>query len=264
MDHVIAKSCALSNPVGGGDHFCFTTALMNLEDILDDLSVRFLLALQYHDWEFSERLYFILEEAYWFFLDFYQRKNRSLYLPFRDFCERILVHNSLPFDEAEYRAFKVYKRRVPVYGGILLSPDMDQILLVKGINNHHFFFPKGKKCKDETGIECCCREVFEEVGLDIRGKVSNLVLETARGIFYFVFYVKVNQKFRTISRCEIACVKWVAIHEIVNADESSPYGVLKGYINEIKAVINSVKKNHFRFDTARIIERIDEKLKAKK
>lgn len=228
----------------------------SLEDILDDLSVRFLLVLPYNGTVFSERLYFIIEESYWFFLDFYQKKNRSLYLSFHDFCEKILAHNSLPFNEADYRSFKTYKRRVPVYGGIILNPEMDQVLLVKGMSSSQYFFPKGKKCKDESGMECCCREVLEEVGLDVRGKVSRLFLETQKGVFYFIFYVKTHQRLRTLTRCEISSVKWTSISEIENDTENGPYGAVKVYINKINKMIENVKNKHFRLDTTRIMERV--------
>lgn len=233
----------------------------SLEDVLDDLSVRFLLILPYHGLGFSERLYFTIEETYWFFLDFYQRKNRSLYLSFHDFCEKILAHNSLPFSEADYRSFKTYKRRVPVYGGIILNPDMDHVLLVRGMSSNQYFFPKGKKCKDESGMECCCREVFEEVGLDVRGKTSRLLLETQKGIFYFIFYVKTHLKLRTFTRCEISSVKWTSINEIENEKENGPYSSVKVYINKINKIIETVKNNHFRLDTAKILERVSKRLK---
>lgn len=232
----------------------------SLEDILDDLSVRFLLVLPYHGTVFSERLYFIIEESYWFFLDFYQRKNRSLYLSFHDFCEKILAHNSLPFNETEYRSFKTYKRRVPVYGGIILNPEMDHVLLVKGMSSSQYFFPKGKKCKDESGVECCCREVFEEVGLDVRGKVSRLSLETQKGVFYFIFYVKTQQRLRTLTRCEISSVKWTSINEIENDTENGPHNAVKVYINKINKMIEKVKNKHFRLDTAKIMERVSKRM----
>lgn len=236
---------------------------MNIEEAFDDLSVRFLLATPFSDLKFSERLYFILEESYWFFLDFYQRKNRLPYISFREFCKMLLAHNSLPFIEAEYRAFKIYKRRVPVYGGILLDPEMKHVLLVKGMNNLHYFFPKGKKCKDESGTECCIREVFEEVGISISTKVSRIYLETSRGIFYFVFYVKMDQRFRTLTRYEISSVKWVSIEEIETADIKGPYGVVKSYISKIKEVVENVKENHFRLDINRIMSRVDSRLKTR-
>ncbi|KAL0265852.1 UNVERIFIED_CONTAM: hypothetical protein PYX00_011569 [Menopon gallinae] len=242
--------------------FCKHRAPMtaSLEDILDDLSVRFLLALPWHGQVFSERLYFVIEESYWFFLDFYQRRNRSLYLSFHDFCEKILAHNSLPFNETDYRSFKTYKRRVPVYGGIILNPEMDHVLLVRGMSSSQYFFPKGKKCKDESGVECCCREVFEEVGLDVRGKVSRLSLETQKGIFYFIFYVNTHQRLRTLTRCEISSVKWTPISEIESDSESGPYGAVKAYISKINKIIEAVKNSHFRLDVAKMLDGIGKRL----
>lgn len=40
-----------------------------------------------------------------------------------------------------------------------------------------YSFPKGKVNKNESGVECAIREVWEEVGYDISKKISDKVFK---------------------------------------------------------------------------------------
>lgn len=56
--------------------------------------------------------------------------------------------------------FKIFKKNVPVMGGILLDQDMQRVLLVKGWKNTACWgFPRGKIHKNETDAQCAVREV---------------------------------------------------------------------------------------------------------
>lgn len=228
--------------------------MLSLEDILDELSVRFITELPPNDLSPPERLYFIIEESYWFFIDFYVPKYRH-YLRFRDFCQRILEHNNLKFSATDFRAYKLYKRKVPVYGAIIVNSKMDHVLLVRGNSNINYFFPKGKKCMNEPGIECAVREIYEEVGLDIKTKITSKKIETERGIFYFVFNVGMDQKFETHTRKEISDIRWVSLYKI--REGNGPYTVIKDYAEPIDEVLKRTLKNQFKLDVERLERRMD-------
>lgn len=228
---------------------------MNFEEIvLSDISMRFIIPLTKEKVLHPERLYFALEEAYWFFLDFIVIRNHNLYQSFRMFCEKILIHNSLEFDEDDYRKFKIYKRDVPVYGAVVLNSEMDSILAVRGKGSTRFGFPKGKKSKDETGKECCCREVYEETGYDISNKITSLNVLNSRAVLFFVFNVSKNARFEPKTRFEISSVNWLKISDIAAEGVNGPYGLINKSIYEIISVINQVKINLFKFDISRIQE----------
>jgi mRNA-decapping enzyme subunit 2 len=60
-------------------HFdLFELFFMDLPSILDDLSSRFLLNVPEEDLETFERICFQIEQAHWFYEDFYREKDGSL------------------------------------------------------------------------------------------------------------------------------------------------------------------------------------------
>ena len=64
----------------------------------------------------------------------------------------------------------MYKLSIPTAGLVILNPQMDKVLMVKGWNSGSSWgFPKGKINKNEPERECAAREVFEEVGVDFSG-----------------------------------------------------------------------------------------------
>lgn len=63
--------------------------------------------------------------------------------------------------------FIEYKSRVPVRGAILLNPDLDHCVLVRGMKaSASWSFPRGKINQDEEDDVCAVREVLEETGFD--------------------------------------------------------------------------------------------------
>src|SRR3989338_1201507 len=145
-----------------------------LDDILDDLSARFIVNLSDEHLRQSERVCFQLEQAHWFYEDFYVEKFPSLPhfakpAPFfglmaqRCAAIRHLLSGRTP--QQLYASFVRYKVRVPVCGAVLLTDGGRRCLLVKGWHaKSSWSFPKGKINRDETEAECTIREVYEETG----------------------------------------------------------------------------------------------------
>ncbi|KCZ76841.1 hypothetical protein H311_02152 [Anncaliia algerae PRA109] len=229
---------------------------MKLEEMLDEISVRFILNLHEIEKKYIERLYFILEEAYWFYLDFFVKRYKTIYFKFKEFCKTVLLYNNIEFGENDYLYFKTYKKSIPVYGAIILSKDLQKILLVKGHKSQTFFFPKGKKSKDESGIECAEREVKEEVGLDLNNKLSSLSINTSRGIFYFCFGIDCDQKTKTETRNEIDQIHWVNLSDI--SFDKDEFKVVYLYLTEIKDKIQFYNEIRFKFNLEKIKKKMDE------
>lgn len=88
-----------------------------------------------------------------------------------------------------------------------------------------YSFPKGKVNKDESGVECAKREVWEEVGYDISKKISEkdyleFICEDTGQIqrMYIICGVNENHKFTTSTRYEIGLIEWVKIKDIKKGD----------------------------------------------
>jgi mRNA-decapping enzyme subunit 2 len=109
------------------------------------------------------RLFFQIEEAFWFYEDIYRIQKGLKSFDFKEFSEQIFFHLDALQDfrgetyTKELEKFYEYKRSIPVCGAIILNQDQDKILLVKGYNVNSWGFPRGKINKNETFEECAKR-----------------------------------------------------------------------------------------------------------
>lgn len=107
---------------------------------LDDLCVRFIVNLPEEELQSVERICFQVEEAQWFYEDFIRPLDPELpSLNLRSFCLLIFQHCpmlsefSTHHHTQAFSEFLAYKTRVPVRGAIMLNHDMDEVILVKGL-----------------------------------------------------------------------------------------------------------------------------------
>lgn len=145
---------------------------LSLDQVLEDLSSRFIVNLPPEELESIERICFQIEQAHWFYEDFI--RPQASHLPsytLRKFSEIVFKTSPLlshynPIDA--YDHFLRYKERVPVCGAIILSDTWDKCLLVKGWKSSaSWSFPRGKINQGENERDCSVREVWEETGYDI-------------------------------------------------------------------------------------------------
>eukprot|EP00126_Sphaerothecum_destruens_P012961 Sdes_comp22174_c0_seq1m20686 len=110
----------------------------SLEEIYDDLCSRFLINIPGEELTKFERIFFQIEQAHWFYLDFYREKDLNLpKLSMKEFSFEIFRH--CPFLQpyvqdfsSLFNEFLHYKYRVPVCGAIILNVNLDKCILVKG------------------------------------------------------------------------------------------------------------------------------------
>lgn len=211
------------------------SAQPSLTDVMYDLCSRFLLNCPVDDFESFERIFFHIEEAHWFYEDFY--REFYPYLPsfkLRSFAEKMF--NFCPLLH-EYRTqvhqlvdqFQKYKITVPVNGAIILNESLTKALLVKGCGaRSSWTFPRGKINKDEEDSECAIREVYEEIGYNIRDKLNkNHFLEKTihdqHVKFFIITGVNENTEFKPHARNEIQKIEWVNLSDIpTRKPDSSP------------------------------------------
>jgi len=135
-------------------------------DILDDLSSRFLINLPEGEKSDPIRLFFQIELAHWFYLDFHRKENPKLrQCGMKEFAKQIVRHIPryspmlIDFD-VHYEKWREYKMSVPTYGAILLNDDLTKVLLVQSyFEKTSWGFPKGKVNEDEDPLRCAIREV---------------------------------------------------------------------------------------------------------
>lgn len=151
-------------------------APMDFEEALRLIEGRFIASIPDADLVRPERLFFEMEQGWWFYEDHLADKHAHLpNLKFEKFARAMFQHCarlrplSRRFDEF-WVQFKEYQFRVPVYGAALLTADMSKVLLLTSFRDANSWgFPKGKVNQGENPLACALREVYEEVGYDASG-----------------------------------------------------------------------------------------------
>lgn len=208
-----------------------TLAPQSLEAALDDLSLRFLVNLPPGELESVDRLFFQLQQAHWYYLDFFVEFSPDLpKLSFRDFSRAMFEHCPLLRGQAhrfeELReGFKEYMSSIPVYGCILLNSDMTRVLMLRPWKGKHWVFPKGKVNEGEEPIDCAAREALEEVGFN-----PLALLKASGGEFLSIrgnnpdqptrFYIGVGApddgsvEYRPLTRSEVSEIGWFELEAL--------------------------------------------------
>ncbi|KAK6350114.1 mRNA-decapping enzyme subunit 2 [Orbilia brochopaga] len=209
-------------------------ATARFDEVLSDLSVRFIINLPQEELVSRERVCFQIEEAHWYYDDFVREGRPDLpSLNLMTFLGKIFAHNSMlskwGMHQDAYREFMEYKHRVPVRGGILLNAKMDKVVLVKGWKaGASWAFPRGKINKDEADHICAVREVLEETGFDASELIDpdSFLLDDGEADRHLQLYlikdVPEDFKFHPLSRKEISEVAWFPI-----ADLQSQYNAFR-------------------------------------
>jgi len=161
---------------------------MNNEEFLealDDVHSRFILNLPMAELSSSDRIFFQLEQAFWFYEDFYcnttgvdgiEIKNTNKNIPkfkyLYPFAQKMFYFSPLlkplkhKFNEM-WKDFSSYKRSISTYGTILINDDCTKVILCQDWYGKSWTFPAGKVNENETGIEAASRETYEETGFDV-------------------------------------------------------------------------------------------------
>eukprot|EP00242_Pyramimonas_sp_CCMP2087_P008099 CAMPEP_0198202598 /NCGR_PEP_ID=MMETSP1445-20131203/5787_1 /TAXON_ID=36898 /ORGANISM="Pyramimonas sp., Strain CCMP2087" /LENGTH=423 /DNA_ID=CAMNT_0043873603 /DNA_START=134 /DNA_END=1405 /DNA_ORIENTATION=- len=229
-------------------------------ELLEDLSIRFVVNAPTEELQDFERMLFLIEKAHWFYEDNVRPESLETLksLSLLEFAECMFrsCDTLKPYEKhvAEiYKKFNAYKHTVPVHGAIILNCAMDRVLLVQGFKaNSTWGFPKGKINKDERECACAAREVEEEIGFDVSGRlVEEDYLEATRGGQYSRLYiipdVPESTCFMTHTKGEIGMIAW---HDIAALPTSSnvknadglKYFLVGPFINPLKKWIKAHKK----------------------
>lgn len=225
------------------------------KEILDDISVRFILNVREFVLLHPEEYFFILEEAHWFAIDLHGVVQQ---LP--AFAAALLAHNGIAVDvEHDYAVFKAYKQSVRVYGTMIFDRGFNHCLLVQQTGSSTAVtFPKGKKSKNETGLECAIRETREEVGFDVSDKIVDIPVTIFEKItLYFVFNVDLHTEFRTSTRNEISRIFWFDLRRINSVRSKKNYKLFLVAYAQAARIIEELRNSSFHFDIPQIERAIE-------
>lgn len=194
--------------------------------VLDDLCCRFIINIPEEERSNHVRIFFQIELAYWFYLDFFCQDDPTLKpLGMREFSRQVFTHCPTLTNFAEnvdsiLDEWREYKMAVPTYGAILLDDSMDYILLAQGFwAKASWGFPKGKVNEEEAPAACAIREVYEETGFDIGGLIdeTSFIERSISDQFtrlYIVKGVSLDTKFHPKTRKEIRSLEWFRVDQL--------------------------------------------------
>ncbi|KII94386.1 hypothetical protein PLICRDRAFT_99875 [Plicaturopsis crispa FD-325 SS-3] len=221
-----ASSPELSSALTSDSVNRFSYQQATLDEVLEDLSSRFILNLPDDELESLERVCFQVEQAHWYYEDFIREQNPTLHsLPLKKFSAMLfqacpLLHQWNHDHEQAFNHFMQYKTRVPVCGAIMLNDTWERVVLVKGWKaNSGWGFPKGKINEDEPSHNCAIREVLEETGYNLAGQLNpehviEMSIREQKISLYIVPGVPEDYKFETRTRKEISKIQWFNLSDL--------------------------------------------------
>jgi mRNA-decapping enzyme subunit 2 len=158
-----------------------------LEVALDDVQTRFLYNLPTEELATSDRIFFQIEQAWWFYEDILRdglggsnddievESNKNLLLPrfkhLSAFAKEMfrfspMLQPLLPHFDSMWSEFSAYRGKISTFGCILLNRECTKVVLIKGWKSNNWTFPSGKVNQNESGIDAGARETYEESGFD--------------------------------------------------------------------------------------------------
>ena len=156
-----------------------------------------------------------------------------------------------------YKNFLMYKLSIPTGGLIILNPQLDKVLLVKGWNSGSSWgFPKGKMNKNEPERECAAREVREEVGVDFSAYTTeedSIVVTRSvdkagapglkqRSRLFIVPNISEETVFVTQTRKEIGSIAWHSLSALVKGGPGKKFFMVGPFLQPLLKWIQAKKK----------------------
>lgn len=199
---------------------------LTLPEVIQDLVIRFIMNCPEEEFDSLDRLFFHIEEAHWFYEDFYKELSNCLpTLSFKKFvgiifkqCPILSPHTN-EMDQ-HTQSFYDYKKSVPVFGAIILNKTRDKVLLVKGWSSKMWSFPRGKVNQGETDMVCAAREVKEEIGFDISSHLDErrflkVVYNQQIVQLFIVTDISETVHFHPETRKEVSDIQWHSISTVI-------------------------------------------------
>jgi len=227
---------------------------MTLDEVMDDLVIRFVANVPGEELLEFERICFLVEQAHWCYIDFYREDHPSLPgLGAKAFMKALFKRTPLlaPYlenVEELYSRFTTYKQSVPTYGVIILDPSLTKCLMVQGWGQKSWGFPKGKVNVGEEPIDCAAREAEEEVGINVRDRLRenckiDLYMRGRLNSLYIAPGVPEDTEFVTQTRKEIQKIEWHTVASLPeNNTKNNHYYMVEPYVRRLKNWIKQSRR----------------------
>lgn len=165
-----------------------------------------------------------LETAHWHYVDYIQPQHPELPpLRFKNFVSVYLpwLRGDQLFEAM--KLFNRYKKTLPIFGSIILNPEMSKVLLVQNVNSTSWSFPKGKQELGESELTSVVRETLEETNFLIADKVDlQKRLRHRKAVFFIIENVPEWTWFVPWKRTEICNIAW---HEVEQLNTDPMYNI---------------------------------------
>ncbi|TFK30433.1 DCP2-domain-containing protein [Coprinopsis marcescibilis] len=250
-----SSSTQITNPYASETTSTFSYRDATEEEIIEDLTSRFILNLPDEELASLERICFQVEQAHWYYEDFIREENpRYPSVPLKKFTA--MMFTTCPVlqhwnHEEAFDTFMRYKTQVPVCGAIMLNETWDKCVLVKGWKSSSGWgFPKGKINEVEGKSLCAIREVLEETGYNLAGKINpdhyiEIVNNGQTVTLFIVPGVPEDYEFRTKTRKEISKIEWFRLIDLPSWRRSKQatgkFYLIAPFIQPLKAFVNANK-----------------------
>jgi mRNA-decapping enzyme subunit 2 len=195
-----------------------------------DILARFLINLPQEEYESGYRIFYHLEQAYWFSLDQHWCADQ---MSFEEFVVSLL---DVPKDAVhkEYLDYlHNYKYKIPVCGVICLCifQQEQHILLVQDAQHQKWGIPKGKQNKGESNVECARRELEEETGLKLSEQDLIPLGPMHTRLFYCHLPSLVNPPLKPQHPHEIVQAKWIPLDSLAHYKTTHMLRTLLRFVN---------------------------------
>lgn len=174
------------------------------QDALEDVHTRFILNLPAEELATSDRIFFQIEQAWWFYEDFIcddmevdqscpdtnpnSNTNRNLprFKNLQPFAKALFAISPflsplLSDFDVLWKEFSNYRRQISTFGTILLNEEGTHVVLCQDYMGKSWTFPAGKVNQHESGMDAGVRETYEETGFDITCGLGKTLLMSKSG-----------------------------------------------------------------------------------
>lgn len=199
-------------------------------------------------------LMFQVQEAYWWYEDTWYDKypNDLPKMTLKMFAVYVfddcnLIRRFIPprAHGLVFGLWREYCRTIPLRGAIILNADLSKCVLVKGWSRDLWGFPKGKVDESEEDEVCACREVYEELGINIMPYIKKyMFIEAIVGEqtvkLYIIPGVKEDVIFQPQTRKEIGDIRWFHLDQLAELIKTSSKSIHKKNITSAQLTEGTV------------------------
>ncbi|CAL8083777.1 unnamed protein product [Calicophoron daubneyi] len=199
------------------------------------------------------RLFFEIERAHWFYLDYFIEDPTVGGVDMFGFTQQLvkkfpqIVPQGVDWQK-KYVEWRKYRGKTETGSAIIIDEYYRMVLLVQGFYGNRWSFPGGKVNENETLVECAAREVMEETSLDVEYRiVPSLYIDRRIGGALRRAFIIENMprtaRLQPATKNEIEAITWFNLEDLpTNTQDNSPVEKLNMRPNNFYLVMPFIKQ----------------------